>query len=176
MKKKPLLFALLGISSVVSLSLNVATFAKYALMDQVTQQIGYQGKTKKTIYINPNIWEKDQAEFFIYCYNTSTSANKWITSSKYITPEINDITFSMYVFQFDDVNYDGFNIVRLKPSTAEGYDSGNDGMNWNNKWNQTDDISLNANINYYCINGWGTTYSTYETNHLSVVNNQLVFD
>ena len=44
--------------------------------------------------------------------------------------------------------------VRMNGATTEN--------NWNNKWNQTDDIVL-GNENLYTITGWGEGNSPYST-------------
>ena len=61
-----------------------------------------------------------------------------------------------------------FNIVRLKNSSTEGYNSDNNGLNWDNKYNQSTDMST-SDGNVFTFKGWndkdgnGNHWFTYGT-------------
>ncbi|MBR5990692.1 MAG: hypothetical protein IK034_02505, partial [Bacilli bacterium] len=106
---------------------------------------------KKTVYFVPNDnWKSDNATFAVYAWKGET--NSWITG-----------TDKGDYIQFDlPVDLDGFVFVRLKPSTAEGYDAAtNGGLNWTNKWNQTVNLTVpaDANVVFAITGGEGDTYT-----------------
>lgn len=172
-KNKFKLLSILSLGLVAGTALAFSyTYSSYVIMDKIDQQVGYQGKLDKTIYFNANIWDKDGAEFYIYCYNANS--NVWVNSYKFITPTINvggnDIAFSLFLFHFDDSTYTGFNFVRINPN-------GQNAPSWEAAWNQTGNItsSYYNNYNYYCIDSWGDNNYIPSTNNLVVSNGELVF-
>lgn len=109
----------------------------------------------KTIGLVPGVWAADGASFAAYAFNSDTE-NAWFpfveVSGAYGTqvPE----SFAKII------------LVRLKPATAEGFSTDNYGLNWDNKWNQTDDIDFTAvadntvfTITGY-VEGGNSTYTT----------------
>ncbi len=99
--------------------------------------------TKTVALIPSENWKEANATFAAYVWKGET--NRWITG----TDE------GAYI-QFDlPADIDGLIFVRLKPSTAEGYSSGNGGLNWDNKWNQSPNLTLPADDNIvYTVSGW----------------------
>ena len=99
----------------------------------------------KTISLVPGPWAADDAVFAAYTWNGD--GDLWTPFAE---------VSGNYVAQVDD-SYTGLILVRLKPATAEGFNTDNSGLNWDNKWNQTDDIDFTAvaNGSTFTITGWG---------------------
>ncbi len=157
--KKIVLFASIGLLSVGVVGAGAGvSFAKYTSTKKASQSIGYQGKlTAKSIFLNANIWDIDDAIMYLYAYDSTNEAtvNAWIQPSKVINPTINSTTFNLYVFQYDPDIYNHFNFVRVNPNGAHIGE-----WNWNDSpqtvWNATKAISFTSEttINYYCIEKW----------------------
>ena len=101
----------------------------------------------KTIGLIPGVWATDGAIYAAYAWNDE--GNKWFPFVE---------ASGAYGTQIPD-NYTGINIVRLKPATAEGWVSDNMGLNWDNKWNQTDNIDFTAvaDKSVITITGWNAS-------------------
>ena len=101
--------------------------------------------TKKTIALMPGVWDLDGATFAAYAW--AGEENVWFPFVE---------LSGVYATQIPDT-FTGITLVRLKPATDETYDSENYGLNWNNKWNQTDDIDFTAIADHtvFTITGWG---------------------
>lgn len=190
------LFLSLIWSGVASLSLGVGiTYANYKTAASITQQAGYQGKLSQTsIFLNANIWEVDNAVFYMY----DDREDVWHLPEKTIHPTIGGTTFTLYVFLMNGIIEDGVNIVfaRVNPNGAHmPVDGENTGWYFTDNpktiWNQTDNIYYaqmhhdDKDYNYYCVNGWtsGTGYhnngteknSGYEQNVLATTGGSLVW-
>ena len=115
--------------------------------------------TLKTIALAPGVWETDGAVFAAYAFNDE--GNAWFPFVK-VGDGSRKYRFaapaSAYVAQVPDT-YTGIIAVRLKPATADGYNAENDGLNWDNKWNQTDDIDFTTvnDGSTITITGWETS-------------------
>ena len=102
----------------------------------------------KTIGLIPGVWNADGATFAAYAFN-SDEDNAWFPFVE---------ASGAYATQIPD-SYAKIIAVRLKPATADGFDAGNYGLNWANKWNQTADIDFTkvADGSVITITGWETT-------------------
>ena len=175
MKKgsKALLISLIS-SSVALLSLGAAgiTYANYKTAASVTQQAGYQGKLNQTsIFLNANIWEVDNAIFYMF----DNREGKWHLPEKTIHPTIGGTTFTLYVYIMNGIIESGANIVfaRVNPNGSHvPVDGGNTAWDFTDTvWNQTDNIQYaqmyenSKYYNYYCVTGWetGTGYHNNDT-------------
>ena len=166
MKRNKLTISLFALSAVLgasSLAMATITYSAFVDTKQVAQQAGYSGSVKESIFLNANIWEVDSPIYYMYAFKNGGAATEWLPVSKTITPVINDVHFTMYVFEFATVKYDRFNFVRINPNSNQTIPS------FEAKWNQTADITYSGSVNYYCITDWnGGGNSTYTTHHLSV--------
>ena len=105
----------------------------------------------KTVYLKPGSWNTASAWYALYAFKVD--GNTWSVFS-----EINGS--GIYKATFDD-SYTAYNLVRLRPSTADGYKSDNDGMNWDNKWGQTSDLTETGIV--YEMTDADYSASTYTT-------------
>lgn len=158
--------ALLSCLSAAALAMSSYTVAAFSDTKQVEQQAGYSGTLKTSIFLNANVWEVDNPVYYLYAFKNAGGVDpEWIHSSKTINPTINDVIFTMYVFEFDAIKYDRIVFARMNPNGANvpSFTTNDDPKTL---WNQTENITYSSSINYYCITGWST--SSYETNHLAV--------
>ena len=102
-----------------------------------------------TLYLKPNAnWKVDGARFAIYCWNNS--GNQWVSMTKSDTDGIYQGTVPS--------GYSNIIFCRMNGSTTTN--------SWDNKWNQTNDLTIPTNHNCYSIaegawdNGSGS-WSTY---------------
>ena len=111
--------------------------------------------TTKTIGLNPNIWDVEDAteRYAAYVWKGEGAAKveKWIDFAEV------DGALAATIPDY----YTGLILVRLNGETTEN--------NWDNKWNQTDDIDFTAIADgtVFTITGWGedganSTYTTEE--------------
>ena len=110
-----------------------------------------------TIFFKPvDYWKADKARLAVYMWNSA--GNKWI--------EFEDYGCNEDIFTADiPAGYTGFKIVRLKPASADGYDSKGDGLNWENKWNETENLTPpDGDKNLYDMNN-KTITKLYFTPH-----------
>ena len=150
-----------GVGRAIYLAEEAGMIGFELIKGNAVQQINIYGEgeaevTNKTIGLIPGVWATDDAVFAAYAWNDE--GNKWFPFAA---------VEGAYATQIPD-NYTGIIIVRLKPSTAEGFDGENYGYNWNNKWNQTADIDFTtiADKTVFTITGWGEgegANSTYTT-------------
>ena len=108
--------------------------------------------TPKNIYLAPAIWNVEDAteRYAVYAFNSSTTYD-WFDFAE--TGE--EGTFTAAVPDF----FNKIILVRMNGETTEN--------NWDNKWNQTDDIDFTtvADGTVFTITGWGEgegANSTYE--------------
>ena len=115
-----------------------------------------------TIYLRPNDeWLKDNARFAVYAYSTTISgAYEWYE----LTTKDKDYTgaFSTSISQ----SFDRVKFVRLDPNGADPH---NNGLNWNNAWNQTDEIEFGKSYDgkRYAIDNaaWESNTVIWTLNH-----------
>ena len=106
-----------------------------------------------TIFFKPlSWWKNDKARLVVYTWGSA--GDKWI--------ELEDYGCNGDIYTADiPAGYTGLKFVRLKPSTADGYVSDYDGLNWDNKWNETGDLTVpTTSSNLYDLSSskW-TTYA-----------------
>ena len=96
----------------------------------VTANFAKKGSTP--IYFKANhAWTAANAWFAVYYWNTNNEKGWSI---------LNPICGSDYYKAEVPAGYKGFKFVRMRPSTASGYNSTNNGLNWTNPWNQSGDL------------------------------------
>ena len=90
----------------------------------------------KTFYLDPGCWNVDRAWFAVYAIDKEgkTAWFKMTQDGDYFTVEIDVAKYVTVIF------------VRMNPASQE--------MNWDSKWNQTEDLTIGEN-NLYSITGWG---------------------
>ncbi len=101
--------------------------------------------------VNSN-WKTDNARFAVYFFykvNGQTKAESWYSM---ITTGTDDI----YYADIPSGTWTGLIFVRMNPNSSDN--------NWNNKWNQTADLTTNeTNKNLYTISDWGNgSWSAYQ--------------
>ena len=102
---------------------------------------------RKTIYLNPDVWNTAGAKYAIYYF--IDGQNGW---SDLMKQEVcNTNVYSTSIPQWNRVKMD---LVRLNSTATAG--------DWNDKWNQTNDITVNSN-DYVTITGWNQDNFTYTT-------------
>lgn len=90
----------------------------------------------KTLYLNPGVWETDNPKFAMYYFNPGSDG----VFSDYMTK-----TGNFYQGELP-TDYSQVIFVRLNPEGA---------INWESKWNQTDDLVVPETENLYTISDWG---------------------
>lgn len=110
----------------------------------VSSKTRYQYSTNmKNLYVRTknSEWGINNADVWIYLLNnTGNFSKKMITFST-------GSTYSYYWYYVDFNKYTTCIICRMNPS-------GGDTFSWDNKWNQTSDITLDSSKNYILITGW----------------------
>lgn len=97
--------------------------------------------TKYKVYFQPgNSWTDANATFALYMY--SSTSNSWEAFTE-------TSTSGLYSAEYDDTYDSNIILVRLRPSTANGYSDENEGLNWTNKWNQTSNLACPTSDVYY---------------------------
>ncbi len=91
-----------------------------------------------TIYFKPtSAWKNHYAWFAVYYWENKDGGNK---EEGWLTLEDGDGHGNLYTAEIPG-GYNNLIFVRLRPSTADGYTSENSGLNWNNQWEQTEDLT-----------------------------------
>ena len=125
----------------------------------IIQKTGDVEVTTKTIGLNPNIWDVEDAteRYAAYVWKGEGTAKveKWIDFAEV------DGALAATIPDY----YTGLILVRLDGATTEN--------NWENKWNQTDDIDFTAIADgtVFTITGWGegeNAKSTYTTEEVTI--------
>ena len=98
------------------------------------------------IYLKPGVWTSDGAWFWIHAYNSSSSKDYAMIKDNFNTD---------YYYVDIPTSYTSANFVRANPNNKTA-------GNWNNKWNQTNDIKTLSTYNVYLITGWSETSYTYQ--------------
>ena len=103
-----------------------------------------------TVYLKPSsAWKEHNAHFAIY---------SWGESDSWVEMEEVDCEGDYYKANVP-AGFSDFAFVRLKPAGADGYSSTNGGLNWNNKWDQTGNLSVQTNgKNMYDIDDKTVSY------------------
>ena len=95
-------------------------------------------KPANTVYFKPQSWWKDDdARTAIWAWkdNSNPAVEGWVDV------DYDDCTDSILRADIP-AKYDRIKFVRLKPSSADGYISENNGYNWENKWNSTENLTV----------------------------------
>ncbi len=110
-----------------------------------------------TVYLKPSsAWKEYNAHFAIYAWGKT---NSWVEM------EAVDCEGEYYKANVP-AGFSDFAFVRLKPVGADGYSSENSGHNWENKWDQTGNLSVQANgKNMYDIDDKTVSYIHLKPNH-----------
>ena len=95
-----------------------------------------------TIYLEPGVWKADGARFAIYSFESSTGPFEW----KSMTDSDGD---GIYELLKTEIKYANIIFVRLNGSTS--------GNSWENKWNQSKDLTIPQDKNMYSITAWETS-------------------
>ena len=87
------------------------------------------------LYLTPNAnWKKDNARFAAYFYGNGEA---WVSMTK-VEGETD-----LYELTSPDKSFTNVIFCRMNPSASAN--------NWNNKWNQTDDLTYNGTQNWYTV-------------------------
>ena len=101
----------------------------------------------ETVYLLPSSdWKKDNAWFAMYTYGGS-AGETWT--------KLNPVTGDTdYYSATVPANSPSVIFTRMNPASED--------MGWGNKWNQTGDLSFQADKNLYSVEGWsGGSWGTY---------------
>lgn len=94
-----------------------------------------------TVYLKPSgDWNQANARFAIYCWDDA-AGEAWYDMK--VTPN-NPIIYSVTIPTGKD--FTGFKFVRMNPATTEN--------NWDNKWNETGNLTYDAAKTQYNVSGW----------------------
>ena len=101
----------------------------------------------QTVFIVPGAYANDNAVLAIYRFNTGEEDAEWA--------ELTKISDNFYSAELN--NKAKFIIVRLRNSEDDGYVADNNGLNWNNKFNQSVDLIAGTH-NCFTFKGWDDKY------------------
>ena len=129
----------------------------YTICGATTIDAEFIPSTPTPVYLKTTNWNADNAWFAIYWWK-SAGNDGWV--------KMNPVDCNGdYYYGEVPAGTTHFIFVRLKPSTENGYNSSNNGLHWDNKWNQTGNLGLpNADANLFTPNateGATATWSTY---------------
>ena len=119
-----------------------------------------------TVYLKPSsAWKEYNAHFAIYAWGKT---NSWVEM------EAVDCEGDYYKANVP-AGFSDFAFVRLKPVGADGYSSENGGHNWENKWDQTGNLSVQTNgKNMYDIDDKTVSYIHLKANQWDTENARFV--
>ena len=118
-------------------------YVKLAYDNDVVYIAEYVEPTPVTLYLNgggDSLWNKDGAYFSVYNIDTESFTKMTLVSG------------NIYKAILDNAPR-AFIMVR--------HDGASDTPSWDNKWNQTDDITFDKDKDYVTITGWGQGDFTY---------------
>ena len=92
-----------------------------------------------TVYLKPSdAWKLHKAHYAIYAWGKFES---WV--------DMEEVDCEGEYYQANvPAGFSDFAFVRLMPEGADGYSNENDGHNWNNKWDQTGNLTVQTNGKY----------------------------
>ena len=96
----------------------------------------------RVIYLVPNEWSSDNASLFVHSWGGGSD----------IAGKMTKVSDNLY--QFEIGNNTSCLFVRQSPDLG-------DQINWDQKWNQTADLTIPADKNCYTITGWGENEGTW---------------
>ncbi len=117
----------------------MTTYAAFSRTKSISQTITVRGAS---LFLDPGVWEVDDAVFFLYSWDSSnTSDNSWTLSSGKVGDN--------YCFDYpSDADHNKVLFVRMDPNYEEN-------PSFDHKWNQTEDLDLpTGNAVVYTISGW----------------------
>lgn len=91
-----------------------------------------------------SLWDQAGAWMAAYCW-TSTGGEQWFKMEK---------QNNYYVAEIDTNIYSNIIFTRMRPQGSAGYSPDSNGLNWENPWNQTNDLTFDGNL--FTITGWGS--------------------
>ena len=103
----------------------------------------FKEKPATTVYLKPTSWWKDNdARTAIWAWkeNSNPAVEGWVDV------DYDDCTDSILRADIP-AKYDRIQFVRLKPSSADGYNGENNGYNFANAWNQINNLKIPADNN-----------------------------
>lgn len=133
------------------LSLALALLMVFSMMPQITLGASAANLTGgEKLYLTPNSnWKKDNARFAIYVFGNGEA---WASMTK-VAGETD-----LYEVTVPSGNWTNVIFCRMSPSASAN--------NWNNRWNQTADLTWDGSKNHYTVKAgtWdkgGGTWSVY---------------
>ena len=96
--------------------------------------------TNTKTYLAPGVWNTAGAGFAAYYWNECTNANAWARGTLGCN--------NNYYFSAPEGNWTHLKYVRLNSANAE--------MNFDNDWDQTENLTYNSSKTLYTISGWGS--------------------
>ena len=118
---------------------------------------GYNTGVQGTLYFKPSDnWKSDNARFAVYVWNGSS--NSWVSFS-------DSDGDGIYEAKLPNGIWTECIFARMNPSTSSN--------NWDNIWNQTGDMGISNNHNYFMIaDGWDTSSGTWSIIDKSVIGSE----
>ncbi len=115
---------------------------------------GYNTGVSGNLYFKPSSnWLSDNARFAVYVWNGSS--NSWVDFK-------DSDADGIFEANLPDGTWNECIFARMNPSSKNN--------NWDNVWNQTGDMGISNNCNYFMIdNGWDTSSGTWSIIDTSVV-------
>ncbi len=144
--KKRILAVILTVVILVSMVNIAITSASAKSVELVTTSVSMTGGEK--LYLAPGVWNSEGAWFAAYFYGTDY---KWAV----MEDSDND---GVYEVSAPSGSWTNVIFCRMNPASTK--------TSWSNKWNQTNNLTYNAEQTLYTISGWGSdkdpgTWSSY---------------
>lgn len=122
--------------------------------------------TNTKTYLAPGVWDTGGAGFAAYYWNECTNANAWARGTLGCGGN--------YSFSAPEGNWTHLKYVRLNSANAD--------MNFDNDWDQTENLTYNSSKTLYTISGWGSnnvatgSWGTYSSSVVKLTTcQQIVF-
>ena len=128
----------------------VSTANPYTFELKANTTIKAEFSKPTTVYLKPSsAWKEHNAHFAIYAWGKT---NSWV--------EMQEVDCEGEYYKANvPAGFSDFAFVRLKPVGADRYSDVNGGLNWNNKWDQTGNLSVQTNgKNMYDIDDKTVSY------------------
>jgi hypothetical protein len=103
-------------------------------------------ETPSAVYLKPGVWQTSDARFAVYCFQGSSPTDKWYDMTA-VTDPCGETIYKANV----DPQFGKLIFCRMKKSNSTN--------NWDNRWNQTNDL-LAENGVFCTITGWGSGYTS----------------
>ena len=121
----------------------------------------FKEKPANTVYFKPQSWWKDDdARTAIWAWkeNSNPAVQGWVDV------DYDDCTGNILRAEIP-AKYDRIKFVRLKPSSADGYNGENNGYHWDNEWNSTETLTVPTdNKNLYDITTNANAHLFFKSN------------